>query len=208
MPDAAASGVHVYDVVETRPVFTGRVTAMRSDQVRMPGGSVSQRDVVMLPGAIAIVALDSSNRILLVRQYRHPVRRHLWEVPAGLLDSTTETATEAGERELFEEGHLRAATWHTLVDVLTSPGMADETVRCLLARDLTEVPEAERFAGFHEEADMTLEWRPLDLAVDQVLSGEIENGITVAAVLALAAARMRGLDSLRAADAPWRARKS
>ena len=60
---------------------------MRSDQVDMPGGVSSQRDVVELPGAVGIVALDENDRVLLVRQYRHLVRRRLWEIPAGLLDS-------------------------------------------------------------------------------------------------------------------------
>lgn len=196
-----------YEVVGTRPVFAGRVTSLRSDEVRMPDGSTSQRDVVELPGAVAIVPLDERDRVLLVRQFRHPVRRHLWEVPAGLLDSTTETPTEAGSRELFEEGHLRAARWDTLADILTSPGMADETIRLLLARELRIVAPEERFVGFHEEAEMVTAWLPLDDAVTRVLSGEIENGISAVALLATAAARARGFDVLRPADAPWAARK-
>jgi len=100
---------HEYEAIASRRVFEGRVAAMRSDQVAMPGGVSSQRDVVELPGAVAIVALDEHDRVLLVRQYRHPVRRRLWEIPAGLLDSPRESAFDAGERELFEEGHVRAA---------------------------------------------------------------------------------------------------
>src|SRR5450631_3764506 len=120
---------HEYEVITSRSVFVGRITAMRSDEVAMPGGVSSQRDVVELPGAVGIVALDDKSRVLLVRQYRHPVQRRLWEIPAGLLDSPDETAAQAAERELFEEGHVRAAQWLTLVDTLTSPGMSDETVR-------------------------------------------------------------------------------
>lgn len=194
---------HDYEVVTSTPVYQGRVTALRADVVRMPGGTTSTRDVVELPGAVAIVALDEQDRVLMVRQYRHPVGRHLWEVPAGLLDSTTESPQEAGERELHEEGHLRAGRWDTLVDILTSPGMSDETIRVLLARDLTDVALDERFVGFHEEADMELAWWPLDEAVAKALSGELENGITVAAVLAAA---VRG--PVRAADAPWPSRKA
>ena len=138
---------HDYEVIASRRVFEGRVAAMRSDQVSMPGGVSSQRDVVELPGAVAIVALDENDRVLLVRQYRHPVRRRLWEIPAGLLDSPREPAFDAAERELFEEGHVRAAQWFTLVDTLTSPGMTDETVRIFLARDLVHVPVSERHVG-------------------------------------------------------------
>ena len=79
--------------------------------------------------------------------YRHPVRRRLCEIPAGLLDSPRESAFDAAERELFEEGHVRAAQWFTLVDTLTSPGMTDETVRIFLARDLVHVPVSERHVG-------------------------------------------------------------
>ena len=199
-------GAHRYDVRSSRRVFDGRVLAVRSDQVAMPGDAVSQRDVVELPGAVGIVALDDSERVLLVRQYRHPVRRHLWEIPAGLLDSTTESALEAGRRELAEEGFVTADRWDCLCDILTSPGMTDETIRLLLARDLHDVPEAERYVAFHEEADMELARVPLDEAVARVLAGEIENGITASGVLAAFAALRAGVP-LRAVDAEWGARK-
>lgn len=172
----------------------------------MPDGVDSQRDVVELPGAVGIVAIDTEDRVLLVRQYRHPVGRRLWEIPAGLLDSTTESPLQAGQRELAEEGRARAGRWHTLVDILTSPGMADETVRLLLARDLTPVPAGERHVSVHEEADMERACVPLDEAVARVLSGDIENSITVAGLLAAAVALRDGVP-LRAADAPWTARK-
>lgn len=196
-----------YEVIASRIVFVGRVTSMRSDQVAMPGGVSSQRDVVELPGAVGIVALDDKGRVLLVRQYRHPVQRRLWEIPAGLLDSPVESAARAAERELFEEGHLRAAAWFTLVDTLTSPGMSDETVRIFLARDLTEIPVSERHVGVHEEAEMEMAWVPLDSAVERCFSGELENGITVAGLMAAQLAITRGLAGLRACTAPWRARK-
>lgn len=198
---------HKYEVIASRRVFEGRVAVMRSDQVAMPGGVYSQRDVVELPGAVGIVAVDENERVLLVRQYRHPVRRRLWEIPAGLLDSMRESAVQAAERELFEEGHLRAAQWFTLVDTLTSPGMSDETVRILLARDLVEVRASQRYVGMHEEAEMELEWVPLDNAVERCLSGELENGITVAGLLAAQLALTRGVAGLRSSSAPWRARK-
>lgn len=196
-----------YEVVASRRVFEGRVAAMRSDQVAMPGGLCSQRDVVELPGAVGIVALDENERVLLVQQYRHPVRRRLWEIPAGLLDSTSESAVQAAERELFEEGHLRAGLWFTLVDTLTSPGMSDETVRILMCMDLEAVPAFEHHVGTHEEAEMELQWVPLDDAVDRCLSGDLENGITVAGLLAARLAITRGQGRLRVSTAPWRARK-
>lgn len=197
---------HEYRIRESRQIFQGRVLHLRSDQVEMPGGVVAQRDVTELPGAVGIVAVDEAERVLLVRQYRHPVGRHLWEVPAGLLDSTTETPIEAGQRELAEEGNVLAGRWDTLVDIYTTPGMSDETVRLLLARDLSDVPSGERHVGLHEEADMVLARVPLEVAVQRVLSGEIENGITVSGLLA-AHAVLRSSASLRPSDAPWPARR-
>jgi len=198
---------HEYEVIASRCVFEGRVAVMRSDQVAMPGGVSSQRDVVELPGGVGIVALDENDRVLLVRQYRHPVRRRLWEIPAGLLDSPRETAANAAERELFEEGNVRAAEWFTLVDMLTSPGMSDETVRVFLARDLAEVPASERHVGVHEEVEMEMMWVHLDSAVDRCLTGELENGITIVGLLAARLALTQGLAGLRDASSPWCARK-
>ena len=199
---------HAYDVLASRQVFAGRVLSVRSDRVLMPGGTDRQRDVVELPGAVAIVALDDDGRVLLVRQYRHPVRRRLWEIPAGLLDSTTESAQEAGERELFEEGGVRATQWHTLVDVLTSPGMSDETIRVLLAGGLTAVAADEEYDRFDEEAEMERRWVDLDEAVRWCLDGTLENGITISGILAAHALRDAGVESLRPSGAPWRARRS
>jgi 8-oxo-dGTP pyrophosphatase MutT (NUDIX family) len=197
---------HEYKVLSSRRIFEGRVLVLRSDVVAMPGDVSSQRDVTELPGAVAIVALNELQQVLLVRQYRHPVGRHLWEIPAGLLDSAEESVTTAAERELFEEGGLRALSWQTLVDVLTSPGMSDETVRVLLARGLSTVSPAERHVPFHEEADMELRCVPLDQAADMVLAGEIENGISGVGLLAAAHLMQRGGDG-RPAEAPWPARK-
>ncbi len=168
---------------------------------------MSQRDVTELPGAVAIVPLHADGTVVLVRQYRHPIGRRLLEVPAGLLDSTTESALEAGERELLEEVGLRAGRWDTLADVLTTPGMSDETIRLLLARSLTPVRAQERPAPLHEEADMQVERIPLADAVDLVLAGKLENGITAAALLAAQVALSSGR-TLRPVDAPWPARKT
>ncbi|NTW38280.1 MAG: NUDIX hydrolase [Cellulomonadaceae bacterium] len=177
---------------------------MRSDTVRMPGGTTAQRDVVELPGAVGIVAMDEADQVLMVRQYRHPVGRRLWEIPAGLLDSTTESALEAGQRELYEEGGLVASSWWTLLDLLTSPGLSDETIRVFLARGLTSADQ--EFARFDEEAELERRWVPLDEAVASCMAGTIENGITVAGILAAATTLRRG-DRLREPDAPWLARK-
>src|SRR5918997_201910 len=161
------SAPHDHRVEDSRTVFEGRVIAVRTDVVTMPGDTTSQRDYVVHPGAVGAVVLDE-DRVLLVNQYRHPVRRRLDELPAGLLDQPGEPALEAAQRELAEEAGLAADTWHVLVDTLTSPGMSDEAIRVFLARGLREV---DRDVQEHEEAEMTSERVPLDDVVRGVLDG-------------------------------------
>jgi len=195
---------HDYEVLSTEVAFTGRVIEVHKDEVAMPGGTTSQRDVVVHPGAVAVVALGEQG-VLLVDQYRHPVRRRMTELPAGLLDKAEESALLAAQRELAEEAGLAARTWHVLVDVLSSVGMTDEAVRIYLARDLSEV---ERDVQEHEEQEMTSAWVPLDDAVRRVLAGEIENGICCTGLLAADRAARDGFSGLRPADAPWSSGKA
>lgn len=189
---------HSYDVVSSDVPWRGRVTHVRSDVVRMPGGATSQRDVVVHPGAVGVVALDGEGRVLLVRQYRHPVREALWELPAGLRDVHGEPPVETARRELLEEAGARAETWHLLAEAYSSPGFTDEHVFVYLARDVTEVPESERPALEHEELDMRTDRVPLDEAGRRVTSGEYRNAMLVIGVLAALRARDAGWAGLRA----------
>ena len=195
---------HAYEVLSTETVYDGRIISVVKDVVSMPGDTSSQRDVVVHPGAVGVVALDDQGRVLFVQQYRHPVRRRLDELPAGLLDVEGEPSLAAAQRELMEEAGLAADTWHVLVDALTSPGMTDEAIRLFLARDVREV---ERDVQEHEEAEMTTSWLPLEQAVQQALAGELENAMALLGVLAADRAVRDGFAGLRPADAPWGARK-
>lgn len=196
---------HEYEVVSSETPYEGRIISIRKDVVSMPGDTTSQRDVVEHPGAVGVVALDEAGRVLLVNQYRHPVRRRLDELPAGLLDVAGEPALKTAQRELAEEAGYAADTWHVLVDTLTSSGMTDEAIRVFLARDLREV---ERDVQEHEELDMTSSWLPLEEAVQRVLAGELENGMAAVGLLAADRAVRDGFTQLRPADAPWPSRKS
>jgi 8-oxo-dGTP pyrophosphatase MutT (NUDIX family) len=194
--------MHDYEVLSSETAYDGRVISVRRDVVTMPGGSSSQRDVVMHPGAVAVVALRGVE-VLLVSQYRHPVGRRLDELPAGLLDVDGEPALLAAQRELAEEAGYAAAVWDVLVDALTSPGMSDESIRIYLARDVTE---CSRDVQDHEELEMTARWVPLEDAVRAALDGTLENAAAVIGVLAASEAVRRGFSGLRPADAPWIAR--
>lgn len=195
-----------YEVEKSEEIYQGKIFSLVRDTVAMPGGRSAVREVVVHPGAAVVVALDDDNNVVLLRQYRHPVRSYLWELPAGLLDVDGEPAHVGAARELAEEAALTATTWHTLLDLRSSPGFSDEAVRVFLARGLTDVAEAERFVGENEEADMRIERVPLEDAVTRVLAGDIENAAAAAGVLAAWTARARGWRELRSADAPWPAK--
>ncbi|MEU5583176.1 NUDIX hydrolase [Streptomyces huasconensis] len=195
-----------WQVTASQTPFVGNKTSVRTDDVVMPDGSVVHRDYQVHPGSVAVLALDGEGRVLVIRQYRHPVRQKLWEIPAGLLDVPGENPLHAAQRELYEEAHVKAEDWRVLTDVYTTPGGCDEAVRIFLARDLAEA-EGERFEVFEEEADMELTRVPLDELVRGVLAGELHNNCLVVGVLSLyAALNGEGVDALRPAEAPWPAR--
>ena len=181
----------------------GLVWDVLRDTVDLGDSGTVRREYVSHPGAVGVLALDEHDRALFVRQYRHPVRYDLWELPAGLLDVPGEPPVGAAQRELAEEADLVATRWDVLLDWFNSPGGMDEAIRVFLARDLSPVAAHDRFERLHEERDMVTEWVPLDVARDAVLAGHLHNPTTVAGVLAACAARDQGWKTLRPADAPW-----
>jgi ADP-ribose pyrophosphatase len=191
---------HGYEVLATEELYTGRVISLRRDTVAMPGGGDSVREVVHHPGAVGIVALDDEGRVVMLRQYRHPVGQHLWELPAGLRDVHGEPPVETARRELAEEVQLAAERWSLLATPYMTPGFCDEQILLYLAEGLSDVDRPDGFTVEHEELDMTIERVPLAEAVQQVFDGRIRNGLAVIGVLAAAQYRASG-PSLRPVDA-------
>lgn len=192
-------GQHDFAVLSTSDVYIGRILALRADQVAMPGGSKATREVVEHHGAVAIVALDDDDQVTLIHQYRHPLGRRIWELPAGLIDHLGEDPVETAKRELVEEVGLAAEHWSVLVDVAASPGFTDEVVRVYLATGLSTV---DRELLGEEEADLVARKVPLAEAVRMALAGEIVNGAAVGGVLAAQLVRTSAA-APRPANAPW-----
>jgi len=175
------------ELIDREVVYRGKMITVHRDTIRLPDGSTTEREVVDHPDSVAVVALDPQARVLLVRQYRHPVGAYLWELPAGLLDRPGEPALDAAQRELAEETGTAARQWHTLVDMYPSPGMTGERVRVFLARDLHWAGGGHRpDAG---EQGLIVDWVPLDEAVSRVRAADITNGLAVAGLLAAALSR-------------------
>jgi 8-oxo-dGDP phosphatase len=192
-----------WPVTDSTVLAVGKVVTLRRDSVQMPDGSLVGREVVEHPGAVAVVAIDDQDRVLMIRQYRHPAGAALWEIPAGLRDVTGEPLLATAQRELLEEAGCQAADWRLLVDYLSSPGISTERLRIFLATGLTVVPAAEReYVPEHEEAYLTVAWVPLAAAVQGALAGDLHNGVAIVGILSAYLARGEGFRTLRQAGEP------
>ncbi|QPZ40273.1 NUDIX domain-containing protein [Paramicrobacterium chengjingii] len=180
--------------------FHGHVWDIRRDTFRLNNASIT-REYMDHTGAVAILALDEHDRVLLINQYRHPVRARLWEIPAGLLDINAEHPLDAAKRELAEEADVEANEWAVLSEFYTSPGSSDEAIRIYLARGISALPE--RFDREDEEADIEKRWVNLDEITDAVRARAVQNPSLVTGVLSAFIARQRDWTGLGAADSDW-----
>ncbi|GEK80367.1 NUDIX domain-containing protein [Agrococcus baldri] len=193
------------DALGRRPVlarerlFDGRVWDVEAQEFEL-GGQRIRREVIVHPGAVAVVALNDADEVMLVHQYRHPAGGTLWELPAGLLDVAGEDPLVGAQRELAEEADIAADTWQTLIDISTTGGGSTEIIRIYLATDVRELPEA--FAREHEEAEMECRWVPLDEVVEAALAMRLHNASLLAAMLAVTQLRARG-GQAHPADLPF-----
>jgi ADP-ribose pyrophosphatase len=191
---------HEYEVLASEEIYRGRIITLRKDTVAMPGGGESVREVVHHPGAVGIVAIDDQDRVVMLRQYRHPIGEHLWELPAGLRDVDGEPPVETARRELAEEVQLAAEKWSLLTTQYPTPGFCDELVLLYLAEGLSDADLPDGFTVEHEELDMAVERVPLAEAVQWVFDGKVRNSLAVIGLLAAAqvrasSPRLRPLDA-------------
>ena len=163
--------------LSSETIFDGRILHVRRDTVRLPNGGEAFREVVDHPGGVCVLALDGENRALLVSQFRYPYKEVLRELPAGKLERG-EDPRQAAIRELKEETGAEAGSFSSLGELYPSPGYCGEIIRMYLAQDL-------RFGETHLDEDefLNLERIPFDRLVEQVLSGEVKDAKTIAAVL-------------------------
>ena len=158
-------------------IYEGKILHIYRDDVLLPNGRTSVREVAEHPGGVAIVALDENDNVLTVKQYRYVFSRVLEEIPAGKLERG-ENLDEAALRELKEETGAEPGTLLPLGRMIPAPGCYGETLHLFLARDLTFGPQ-------HLDADefLNVERVPFDELVHRCVNGEIDDGKTVAAVL-------------------------
>jgi ADP-ribose diphosphatase len=175
-------------VVGSRIVHRGHYLDVRVDEILTPDGRHSNRDIVGHPGAVAILAVDPDERVLLVRQFRLAAARTLLEIPAGTLDRAADGTLEdpdlAARRELEEETGFRAGSWEHLSAFWTAPGFATELMHLYLATDL--VPANDDRLGPDEDERLELERIPWRDAVTMAENGEIADAKSILGLLWLA----------------------
>jgi ADP-ribose pyrophosphatase len=165
--------------LSSRVVHEGWIITVRVDEVELPGGRRTQRDVVEHPGAVAMLPWDGE-RLCLVRQWRQATGEDLLELPAGTLEPD-EAPLATAERELAEECGLAASTWVEGPRFYTAPGFCNELMHLYLATGLTDAPSIA-----DEDEDITIEWLPLADAIAAIDDGRIRDAKSIAGILWLA----------------------
>jgi ADP-ribose pyrophosphatase len=168
-------------VTERETVFDGMIWDVVSETFDFAGQKLT-RQFVDHPGAVAVLAINDANQVLMIRQYRHPVRQQLWEIPAGLLDIQGEDPLTAAKRELEEETGYRAGSFEQLIDFYTTPGGNNELIRIYLARQIEHIGRPEHLEG--EERELFIEWVDFEAALKSVLKSEMKSPSAAVGIMA------------------------
>jgi 8-oxo-dGTP pyrophosphatase MutT (NUDIX family) len=166
-------------LLSTRPIHQGRLLGFRDDTVRLATGAEAHREVVEHPGAVAVVAVDAMDRVILVRQWRHAIGRAIWELPAGTCDVDGEALEQTARRELGEETGFAAEHWRALGAAPLTPGYSTEVMHFFAAAGLSPV-------GSHLAEDEIVEVGHFDAAGVAALLRSSELDVKTLAGLALA----------------------
>jgi ADP-ribose pyrophosphatase len=195
--DDVADAPEHWPVEQSEDLYRSKLPfALRADVVRRPEQLDEEpftRVVLEHPGAVVVLAVDDDESVLCLRQYRHPARMRMLELPAGLLDVAGEDPETTARRELLEEAGLEAEDWTPLVSAYSSPGITTEEIHYFLARRLRQADRGD-FQPTHEEADMETLWVPYDELLAACLDGRVHDAPVLIAVLT---ARTRGLIGTR-----------
>ncbi len=167
--------------------YRGSILDLLEDHITLDSTPLT-REYIDHDDAVAILALrehEEGEEVLLIRQYRHPIARMMWEIPAGLLDISGENPREAAARELFEETDMEADSFEPLVNFFVSPGCSNERLHVFLARGVHRA--STRFIREEEEAEIETRWVKLDEVVHAILAGDLACPTLVSGVLAYVA---------------------
>ncbi len=164
--------------LETEDIFDGVILNIKRDQVRLPNGHQTVREVVRHVGAVCVVPVTEDGKVVVERQYRYPIDQVITEIPAGKLDSKAEDRLSAAQRELSEETGITAENWTDMGLYYPAAAYSDEKITMYLAQGL-------HLGRQHLDDDefLNVELVPMDELVSEILEGKITDGKTQAAIL-------------------------
>jgi len=174
-------------LVSSETVFEGGLISVRVDEVELPGGTRARREIVVHPGAAAVVPLLPEGRVLMIRQYRHAAGQVLYELPAGTLQPG-ESPADCARRELAEETGYAAGELELMLSTYLSPGYSTELIHVFLARDLHPAGRAQ----LATDERVALVVLPFAEAVTMARRGEVQNAAAICGLLAAASGGRRG----------------
>lgn len=160
-------------IISSKEVLKNKLFSVVDEVAHDPGGFEIHRSIVRHPGSAVMMAVDEKNRILLVKQFRLPAEKDLWELPAGRIDPG-ESALQAAKRELREETGFKAKKWIKLISYWASPGYVSEEMKVFLALDLTEGP-----AQPMEDERIEMKWFSKKEIREWIRDGKIQDGKTI-----------------------------
>jgi ADP-ribose pyrophosphatase len=160
-------------IISSKEILRNKLFTITDEIAHDPDGFEIHRNIVRHPGSAVMMAIDTTERILLVKQFRLPAEQELWELPAGRLDPG-EASLEAAKRELLEETGYKAARWQKLVSFWPSPGYVGEKMEIFLAQDLTPGEQKPM-----DDERITVQWFRVSEVASMVRKGEIKDGKTL-----------------------------
>ncbi|MCB5239886.1 NUDIX hydrolase [Niallia alba] len=173
--------------LKTEHIFSGRIIQVQVDEVELPNGKTSTRELVKHPGAVAVIAITEGNKLVMVEQYRKPLEKVIVEIPAGKLEKGEEPALCA-RRELEEETGYDCKSLELVSSFYTSPGFADEIIHVYVAKGLTKKEDA---AGLDEDEFVNVLEITLDEALELIKEQRIFDAKTIFGVQYLQIAQLK-----------------
>jgi ADP-ribose pyrophosphatase len=164
------------ELIKSELVYSGKLIKVRLDEVKLPNGKISKREIVVHRGAVAILALDNNN-IILIRQYRHAAGKFMWEIPAGTLEEG-EDPLECAKRELLEETGYIANKIEKLIQFYVAVGYCTEIIHLFIARELKKLSQKTE-----EDEFISVHLIPIDRALEMIKNNEIEDAKTIIGIL-------------------------
>lgn len=177
---------HLEQTVKSTPIYDGKIIRVRTDDVQLENGNAAKREVISHPGGVCVVAVNSRDEVLLVRQFRYPFGKELIEIPAGKLEYG-EDPSACGRRELEEETGYTAGTYRYLGPMYPTPAYDEEVIHLYYADQLQPTRQK-----LDEDEFLDVLQMPFQQAVQMVLDQQIADGKTQLALLKADALRRAG----------------